>query len=130
MCIRDRYKPLRKNLGKKNCELSPQDIQRIVDVFLRFEESAESKIFDNAAFGYWKVTIERPLRLSRVDPERSYTPKEIKALKVQNGVDESGRPVIRKIVKGRDANADSLRGRFDVMIGGKPCVVELSLIHI
>jgi type I restriction enzyme M protein len=118
------YKPLRKNLGKKNCELSPQDIQRIVDVFLRFEESAESKIFDNAAFGYWKVTIERPLRLSRVDPERSYTPKEIKALKVQNGVDESGRPVIRKIVKGRDANADSLRGRFDVMIGGKPCVVE------
>jgi type I restriction enzyme M protein len=118
------YKPLRKNLGKKNCELSPQDIQRIVDVFFRFEESAESRIFDNAAFGYWKVTIERPLRLLGIDRERSYTPNEIKALKERNGVDESGRPVIRKVIRGRDAVADSLRGRFDVMIGGKPCVVE------
>ena len=28
-----------------------------------FEESERSKIFDNEAFGYWKVTVERPLRL-------------------------------------------------------------------
>jgi len=58
--------PLRKNLGQKNCELSAADIQRIVDTFLAFEETEQSKIFDNAAFGYWKVTVERPLRL-RVD---------------------------------------------------------------
>ncbi len=65
------YKPLRKNLGKKNCELSEEDIQRICDAFLRFEESEQSKIFPNQAFGYWKVTVERPLRL-KVDlgPER------------------------------------------------------------
>ncbi|QIB90124.1 type I restriction-modification system subunit M [Methanosarcina mazei] len=58
------YKPLRKNLGKKNCELSDEDIQRICDTFLAFEESEQSKIFPNAAFGYWKVTVERPLRLA------------------------------------------------------------------
>jgi len=57
------FKPLRKNLGKKNCELSEADIQRICDVFLAFEETEESKIFPNKAFGYWKVTVERPLRL-------------------------------------------------------------------
>ncbi|APF19708.1 N-6 DNA methylase [Caldithrix abyssi DSM 13497] len=57
------YQPLRKNLGKKNCELSEDDIQRIVDVFLKFEESEQSKIFPNKAFGYWKVIVERPLRL-------------------------------------------------------------------
>lgn len=57
------FKPLRKNLGKKNCELTEEDIQRICDTFLAFEESEQSKIFDNAAFGYWKVTVERPLRL-------------------------------------------------------------------
>ena len=57
------FKPLRKNLGKKNCELSDEDIQRICDAFLAFEETEESKIFPNAAFGYWKVTVERPLRL-------------------------------------------------------------------
>ena len=58
------FKPLRKNLGKKNCELSADDIKRICDVFLAFEESGQSKIFPNEAFGYWKVTVERPLRLA------------------------------------------------------------------
>jgi len=58
------YKPLRKNLGKKNCELSDEDIKKICDTFLAFEESEQSKIFPNAAFGYWKVTVERPLRLT------------------------------------------------------------------
>jgi len=57
------FKPLRKNLGKKNCELSPEDIERISRCFLDFRETPESKIFPNAAFGYWKVTVERPLRL-------------------------------------------------------------------
>ncbi len=57
------FKPLRKNLGKKNCELSPEDIERIRRTFLEFKETPESKIFPNAAFGYWKVTVERPLRL-------------------------------------------------------------------
>jgi len=57
------YKPLRKNLGKKNCELAPDDIERISRVFLDFKETPESKIFPNAAFGYWKVMVERPLRL-------------------------------------------------------------------
>jgi len=60
------YAPLRKNLGQKNCELSEEDIQRIMDAFLAFEETEQSKIFPNQAFGYWKITVERPLRL-RVD---------------------------------------------------------------
>ena len=64
------FKPLRKNLGKKNCELSPEDIERISRAFLDFKETPESKIFPNAAFGYWKVTVERPLRLhSRLSPK-------------------------------------------------------------
>ena len=57
------FKPLRKNLGKKNCELSPDDIERVSRTFLDFKETPESKIFSNEAFGYWKVTVERPLRL-------------------------------------------------------------------
>ena len=64
------FKPLRKNLGKKNCELSQDDIQRICETFLLFGETEQSKIFPNAAFGYWKVTVERPLRLKGADPER------------------------------------------------------------
>jgi len=58
------FHPLRKNLGKKNCELSEDDIRRVCETFLAFEENEESKIFDNRAFGYQRVTVERPLRLS------------------------------------------------------------------
>ena len=117
------YKPLRKNLGKKNCELSDEDVARICDAFLKFEETEQSKIFPNAAFGYWKVTVERPLRLKGVDPERAYTPKEVKALKETAERADDAPPVIRKIHK-KGAAADPLRGLFEATIGGKPAVVE------
>ena len=65
------YRPLRKNLGSKNCELSDEDIRSICEAFLNFEETEQSKIFPNEAFGYWKVTAERPLRLTvELSPER------------------------------------------------------------
>ena len=67
----DWYRKLRKNLGKKNCELSSEDIQRITDLFLNFKETEQSKIFDNEDFGYHKITVERPLRLAfQVTTER------------------------------------------------------------
>jgi type I restriction enzyme M protein len=74
------FRPLRKNLGKKNCELSAQDIERISRTFLDFEETPESKIFPNAAFGYWKVTVERPLRL-----HSQFTLKAIDSLRFASG---------------------------------------------
>ncbi|MEN6499997.1 MAG: N-6 DNA methylase, partial [Rectinema sp.] len=127
------YKPLRKNMGKKNCELSEEDIRCIVDTFLKFEENEQSKIFPNAAFGYWKVTVERPLRLKGIDSERAYTPKEIKALRetaehlpaedsAHAGADDVP-AVIKKIHKPGTA-LDPVRGLFAVTIGGKPRVVE------
>ena len=33
------FKPLRKNLGKKNCELSADDVRRICDTFLAFADT-------------------------------------------------------------------------------------------
>jgi type I restriction enzyme M protein len=117
------FKPLRKNLGKKNCELSEEDIQRICDTFLKFEKTEQSKIFPNAAFGYWKVTVERPLRLKGIDAERAYSPKEIKGLKETHECTEDAALVIRKIHK-KDGVADPLRGLFPATIGGKSAVVE------
>ncbi len=65
-----RYTKLRKNLGAKNCELKPEHINEIMDVFERLEnverekdEDISAKVFDNSDFGYYKVTIERPKRL-------------------------------------------------------------------
>jgi type I restriction enzyme M protein len=56
--------PLRKNLGNKNCELTPEIRREIMDLLLKVQETEHSKVFDNREFGYWKVTVERPLRLS------------------------------------------------------------------
>ena len=117
------YQPLRKNLGKKNCELGEDDIARICDAFLAFEDSEQSKIFDNAAFGYWKVTVERPLRLAGIDPHRAYKAAEIKALKNSNERGEEASPVIRRIHK-RGTPADPLRGLFEATLNGVPAVVE------
>ena len=82
------FKPLRKNLGKKNCELSPEDITRITQTFLDFKPTPESKIFANAVFGYWKVTVERPLRL-----HSQLATKAIEALRFASG-DEDLRSVL------------------------------------
>lgn len=55
--------PLRRNLGQKNCEFSADHIAMISDLLISFKETEQSKIFPNEAFGYWKVIVERPLRL-------------------------------------------------------------------
>lgn len=69
--------PLRKNMGNKNCEFTPDIRKEIIRIFLDMEESDVSKIFDNSEFGYWNVTMDRPLRL-RVFPEREIPEKDEK----------------------------------------------------
>ncbi len=115
--------PLRKNLGDKNCELSDADIRRICDTFRAFEETEQSKVFPNAAFGYRKVTVERPLRLRGIDPARVYKAKEIKALKETAERAETAPPVIKRVLR-RGVAADPLRGRFPATINGQPAVVQ------
>lgn len=76
----DWFKPLRKNLGKKNCEITADDRRRILDTFLAAEESERSKMFPNEAFGYWKITVERPLRLNS-----QFTRKAVEGLRFASG---------------------------------------------
>ena len=62
--------PLRKNMGEKNCELTSELRDEIMRIFMAMEESSVSRVFDNREFGYWSITVERPLRL-RVYPDRT-----------------------------------------------------------
>ncbi len=120
-----RFQPLRKNLGKKNCELGDEDIARICGAYLAFEETDESRIFDNEVFGYWKVTVERPLRIEGIDGGRAYTAGAIRELKASGvrGEGEETPPVIRKVHK-RGVAADPLRGLFEAKVDGRTAVVE------
>jgi type I restriction enzyme M protein len=58
------YVKLRKNLGDKNCEMTGKHIDQLTKLYMDFEESDISKIYPNKHFGYNKITVERPLRLS------------------------------------------------------------------
>lgn len=56
---------LRKNLGDKNCEMTPELRKQVMDLYLAFEEADPqySRVFSNEEFGYLQVDVNRPLRL-------------------------------------------------------------------
>lgn len=73
----DLYVPMRKSLGNKRKEISSEQIQEIKAIYESFESSENCKIFKNEEFGYRKITIERPLKLSfKVDEEAINKVKE------------------------------------------------------
>ena len=72
--------PLKKNMGKKSCELTPELQKQILQIFLSMEESEISRIFDNSDFGFWKITVLQP----QVDDNGNIV------------VDKKGRPVSDK----------------------------------
>ncbi len=76
---------LRKNMGKKNCEFTEEIRKEIVRMFLAMEESEVSIILNNEDFGYWNVTVERPLRL-RVYPDRAIPADTFKKSDEYDGV--------------------------------------------
>jgi type I restriction enzyme M protein len=59
------WQKMRKSLGSKRKELSPEHIDDITRLFGRFKKSTRdgvpiSRIFNNEDFGYWTITVERP----------------------------------------------------------------------
>ncbi|WCF28297.1 type I restriction-modification system subunit M [Xylella fastidiosa] len=114
------FQPLRRNLGKKNCELGAADIARILDLYLgQTQEAEQSKWFDTQDFGYWKVTIERPLRLKsqlsdeRIESLRFATGEEALRAEIYATHGEAlytefakRKPAIEAWLKGEDENED------------------------
>lgn len=72
---------LRKNLGQKNCEMKPEHIDLVTELYLEFKESEISKIYNNEYFGYNKITVERPLRLSA-----QFTKEAIETLRYDSSI--------------------------------------------
>lgn len=77
------YEKLRKNLGQKNCEMKPEQIDAITELYMDFRQSDISKIYSNEYFGYNKITVERPLRLSA-----QFIPEAIVTLRFDKSIAE------------------------------------------
>ena len=106
------FRPLRKNMGKKNCELAAEDIQRICDTFLAFQETEQSKIFPNATFGYWKVKVERPLRL-----HSQLSRKAIETLRFASGDEEIRTSLYDELGDVIFENPVSVRKELEKLVG-------------
>ena len=115
--------PLRKNSGKNNCELGEEDIACVSDTFLAFDQAEESKIFDNAAFGYWQVSVQRPLRLEGSDSHAVYKGPEIGDLN-QNGKRSDDAPAFIRTIHTRGTDAVPFRELFAATVDGRAVLVQ------
>ena len=59
---RDMFTKMRKSLGEKRKEISSEQIEEITRLYADFREGDHVRIFPNEAFGYMRVTVERPLK--------------------------------------------------------------------
>jgi type I restriction enzyme M protein len=100
---------MRKSLGNKRTELTDNHIAEIVRMYGSFSESEHSKIFDNDDFGYRKITVERPLRLSF-----SATPEHLAALEASRAFEgiaasrKSGREGKKEVERGQALQVEIL----------------------
>jgi type I restriction enzyme M protein len=89
---RDLFVKMRKSLGEKRKEISADQIEEITRLYGDFTEGERVKIFPNTAFGFQRITVERPLRLRwEVTPE---TIGAVAASKVFGKLDEDIQAVL------------------------------------
>ncbi|MDE0699771.1 MAG: class I SAM-dependent DNA methyltransferase [Acidimicrobiaceae bacterium] len=97
---REIFTKTRKSLGQKRKELSVSQIDEIARLYGAFEEGPLVKIFPNEAFGFLRITVERPLQL-----RWEITDKTLLAVESLKAVGKLDYPL-------RDALLDALRDRL------------------
>lgn len=58
------YHKLRKSLGNKRNEITPEDRKRITELYANFEENDLCQIYDNEEFMYREYVVKQPLQRS------------------------------------------------------------------
>jgi type I restriction enzyme M protein len=106
------FRMMRKSLGNKRHEISPEHIEELTRLYGDFEEGEFVKIFDNADLGYRRITVERPLKLNfRVDDERLErvkTSSQFLAL-AQSRKKQGSKAYVEEIEEGVNLQKDILR---------------------
>ena len=119
------FKPLRKNLGKKNCELSDEDIQTHLRHLPRLQGDRAVEDLPQRRLrlleGHRRAPVAPCAASTPTGPTR---PRRSRRSRPKAASIEAAPPVIKKIHKTGKFDADPLHGLFEATIGGKPCVVE------
>ena len=86
----EHYSKMRKSLGSKRQYINDAQIDELVRLYGQFEETPKSKIFPIEAFGYRRITVDRPLQLAfQVTPERIKAALAEKAIASLDGAEQS-----------------------------------------
>lgn len=108
------FTKMRKNLGSKNRELSPSDRNEILALYTAHEDGPRSKVLSSDEFGYWTITVERPLTDEDGSPvvDRKGNPKPDAKLRDTENVPFTYGGNTRGI-EGRD---ETIRAYFDTEV--------------
>ena len=122
---RESFARIRKSLGEKRKELSPDHIAEITRLYGAFEEDDRVKILPNESFGYQRITVERPLRL-RYEVTRSTLPA-IEATTGWQKLAEPDRVALVDRLESVNGNSTTDRANLARQLGPLPKAVEKAI---
>ncbi|MBI6189396.1 N-6 DNA methylase [Providencia rettgeri] len=123
------YTAMRKSLGSKRKELTPEAIDIIVQTYGQFVENDFSKIFDYKAFGYRRITVERPLKLA-ISPKDAIRLEALQADSVWQKMDETSQQAILDALASFEAEKYLSRDKFLKQLKTKLADVKLSAVQL
>lgn len=123
------YAAMRKSLGSKRKELTPEAIDKIVQTYGQFAENDFSKIFDYKEFGYRRITVERPLQLA-IYPKDELRLEALQADNAWAKVDETPQQAILDALASFEQEKYLSRDKFLKQLKARLAAVKLSAVQL
>ncbi|HCG6690609.1 type I restriction-modification system subunit M [Vibrio parahaemolyticus] len=123
------YAAMRKSLGSKRKELTPEAIDKIVQTYGQFVENDFSKIFDYKAFGYRRITVERPLQLA-IYPKDELRLEALQADNAWAKMDETTQQAILDAIASFEQEKYLSRDKFLKQLKARLAAVKLSAVQL
>ncbi|MBE3654210.1 type I restriction-modification system subunit M [Vibrio navarrensis] len=123
------YAAMRKSLGSKRKELTPEAIDKIVQTYGQFAENDFSKIFDYKEFGYRRITVERPLQLA-IYPKDELRLEALQADNAWAKVDETTQQAILDALASFEQEKYLSRDKFLKQLKARLAAVKLSAVQL
>ncbi|EOW9224887.1 N-6 DNA methylase [Vibrio cholerae] len=123
------YAAMRKSLGSKRKELTPEAIDTIVQTYGQFAENEFSKIFDYKEFGYRRITVERPLQLA-IYPKDELRLEALQADNAWAKMDETTQQAILDAIASFEQEKYLSRDKFLKQLKARLAAVKLSAVQL
>ena len=125
---RDFWVKMRKSLGEKRKQISSEQIDEITRLYGDFVEGERVKIMPNGAFGYQRITVERPLRLRWVVTNE--TVDQLAETKQWQKLSDDDKTAVTEAARALEGTTSTDRSVLAKKVGTVPKVIEKALWDI